>query len=75
MNDYTRKPRKLVMVEASQQGKAAVMADFIEVAQKLSVVRAENDRLRELLRRALVVIGRAEPACLEVEIRKALDAT
>ena len=73
MTNYTRKPRKLVMVEATQQGKAAVMADFIEVAQKLSVVRAENDRLRELLRRALVVIERAEPTCLEQEIRSALE--
>ena len=109
MSDYTRKPRKLVMVDTPQPDKTAVMADFIEAAQKLSEIKAdhdalldqwnaivqasgsrthvgavgvvaetrrENDRLRELLRRALVVIELADvQTCLEVEIRKALDAT
>ena len=33
MSDYTRKPRKLVMVEAPQQGKASVMADSTDRAK------------------------------------------
>ena len=47
-----------------------------EAARLMRDLISENDRLRELLSRALVVIERADVrTCLEVEIRKALGET
>lgn len=62
--DKAQEYLKQLSPHIKQREAASVMRDLI----------AENDRLRELLRRALVVIERADAkTCLEVEIRRVFE--